>query len=151
VLVHHSSGSPLAFPADDFSVNVQYPPSGVASAGFDRSVTLDLIPSSDPYLVDLAAGCQALAVVPSDPADPGRQVTVDADCSAFVDPSFTFDQGAFDAQMGGDTFALSDYYKIELSPNLVPEPESVLLMGLGIAMLVGLSRRSRAKPHRSPH
>ncbi|MEJ2644577.1 MAG: hypothetical protein P8180_06530 [Gammaproteobacteria bacterium] len=135
--VVNATGTPLAFPTDAFSVNAQYPASGEASAGFDQTTTLDLLPSPDLYRINLVSACQAHAVVPVDP-NTTTPVTVSANCSSHVDPAFAFDQGAFDAQMGAGTFALANYYKLELSPNLVPLPSSLPLMGTGVALLAGI-------------
>ncbi|MDJ0849602.1 MAG: hypothetical protein QNK04_14620 [Myxococcota bacterium] len=60
---------------------------------FDVSINASCSASSDAGL--LASGCQAV-----------------------VDPEFAFDQAAFDAAMGPDTFPLEDFYAIELSANL---------------------------------
>jgi hypothetical protein len=69
-----------------------------------------------------------------------------SDCQAVADPTFTFDQATFDAEMGSNTFPLADYYSFEFSPNLtatpppsVPEPSSLLLLGTGLLALIGLA------------
>ena len=95
---------------------------------------------------------------------PVAEVTLDAQCELFAetagfgsgtcdasaDPFVGFDQADFDKLMGANTFNLSDYFEIVLSPGLepaagVPEPSSWVLMiaGLGLAG-AALRRRRRA-------
>lgn len=60
---------------------------------------------------------------------------------AEVDPTFGFDQAAFDAMYGRRSFPLAEYYSLDFSPNVpassVPEPSTVLLWG---TFLAGLTR-----------
>jgi hypothetical protein len=75
-----------------------------------------------------------------------------ASCSANADPLLSFDQAALDAfarNSGRQTFSLSDYYRIEYSPDLpiVPEPAMVSLLATAGAILA--IRRCR-KPAYSP-
>jgi hypothetical protein len=62
-----------------------------------------------------------------------------------VDPLFEFDQAAFDAEMGANTFNLADNYSFGFSPNIpisdTPEPSSLLLFGSGLLILVPWLRR----------
>jgi hypothetical protein len=47
---------------------------------------------------------------------------------AAVDPVLRFDQAAFDARYGAESFSLSEYYSLKVSENLVaPEPARVRL------------------------
>ncbi len=64
-------------------------------------------------------------------------------CFAQVDPFISFDQAAFDALMGENTFRLDEYYSFVYSENLpIPEPGpyAMMLAGLG---LVGFAARRR--------
>jgi hypothetical protein len=91
--------------------------------------------------VSLAATCSAGAVAIGG---------MSADCSAFADPAFAFDQAAFDAMMGPHTFSLSDAFQIALSPGLaatgggIPEPASWALMIAGFGLAGAMLRRRRA-------
>ncbi len=54
---------------------------------------------------------------------------------ATVDPTFRFDQAAFDATYGSNSFPLADYYSLDFSPNAistVPGP----IAGAGLPGLV---------------
>lgn len=73
--------------------------------------------------------------------------SVESGCQAVIDPEFQFDQAAFDAQMGSNTFLLAKYYDFGYSPNLsststsTPEPSSLALLGAGLLVLLGLAAR----------
>jgi len=110
---------------------------------FDESKSLDLL-LTGLYTVYTEASCWSW-VAPIDGQSNGATGT----CSAWVDPMFSFDQAAFDAQMGADTFALADYYRLVFSenvptapPNPMPLPSSMALAGAGLLGLA-LSRRRR--------
>jgi hypothetical protein len=67
----------------------------------------------------------------------GQKAAASVQCSAAVDPLIGFDQAAFDASMGDDTFALNQYYAFAFSENLpIPEPRvyAMLLAGLGVML-----------------
>jgi hypothetical protein len=64
---------------------------------------------------------------------------------AEADPIIFFDQAAFDAQYSGSSFKLSDYYELEFSPNAVPIPGAVWLLGSGLAGIIGFKKIQRNK------
>jgi hypothetical protein len=64
-----------------------------------------------------------------------------ATCGAAVDPFLGFDQPAFDAIMGNNTFQLNEHYKFVVSENVVPIPPAVWLFGSGLLGLISVARR----------
>ncbi|MDJ0788800.1 MAG: hypothetical protein QNK05_18480 [Myxococcota bacterium] len=68
------------------------------------------------------------------------------DCQSVIDPVIRFDQAAFDARMGADTFPLDEFFAIELSANL-PEPDPGMLLASG-GLLLALSRGVRRRASR---
>lgn len=104
--------------------------------GFDTTKFLNLY-SNSTYQVVLSASCYTWA------APVGQSAAASVGCFAQVDPFITFNQAAFDAQMGENTFRLDEYYTFVYSQNLpIPEPEpyAMMLAGLG---LVGFAARRR--------
>ena len=98
--------------------------------------------------------------------DPVAEVDLEADCSfgsiiagfglgncdATADPFIGFDQNAFDSLMGVNTFDLSDFFEIVISPGFdapspgkpgLPEPASLALLATGAAS-VGLARKRKS-------
>jgi hypothetical protein len=66
--------------------------------------------------------------------------------SAFADPLFEFDQSAFEAYAdaeGFEPFDLAEFYAIEYSPNIIPEPATGLLL-LAAAAAAPAQRRRRS-------
>lgn len=66
------------------------------------------------------------------------------ECGAHASASFALDQAAFDASRGEQTFELAQFFALERSPNLVPEPSETLLalFALGAICVVERARRS---------
>jgi hypothetical protein len=67
-----------------------------------------------------------------------------AACSAVVDPVLGFDQAAFDAQMGADTFPLAHNYEFVFSENVtapIPEPRTYAMMLAGLMPIGWMARR----------
>lgn len=128
------------FPLSDFTLQVL---NGPGSDSFNESYTAWLTPG-DAYKVSLVAGCGSTAL---------QSGTSNVSCTVSIDPTFGFDQAAFDAMYGPDSFPLDEYYALAFSPNVsfqpppgpgptVPEPATMLLMGFGLAGL-GFSRRHK--------
>jgi PEP-CTERM motif len=76
----------------------------------------------------------------------GSVTGIGDECQAVADPTLTFNQAAFDAEMaaaGLPTYSLSQYYGFAYSPNLTsvstPEPSSLMLLGIGLLGLAGLT------------
>jgi hypothetical protein len=107
-------GGYVGFPSDLFKI---FWTGGPHSASFDQSVTLHL-PINNQYWVYLSAVANANSPNVITPYV-NDEVNV---ASVFVDPIIRFDQEAFNAictQEGKQCFSLSDYYKLEFSPNLI--------------------------------
>lgn len=107
--------------------------------GFDGTKFLNLYPNYI-YGVVLSAACSMWA----GPA--GQDAAASVRCSARVDPFLGFDQAAFDAIMGANTYALADYYRFVVSENVVPIPPAVWLFGSGLLGLIAVARRTRCRP-----
>jgi hypothetical protein len=110
------------------------------SYGTRHSVVFDYAGGGDPVArVSLLASCG----FGSNIAGAGT-----GNCSAMADPFAGFDQAAFDATMGANTFILSDFFRIQFSPALetsgAPEPALwvSLIAGFG---LIGAAIRRRAR------
>lgn len=79
--------------------------------GFDGIKPLSLNANSQ-YGVIISASCELWA------GPVGQDAAASAIGSAEVDPFIVFDQAAFNAMMGDDTFTLQEYYKLVFSDNL---------------------------------
>lgn len=93
---------------------------------------------------------QMYAYAEAIPGETLPDATVTHSVSIAVDPIFSFDQEAFDAQMGASTFPLEDYFEFQFSPNLIPEPPPTALLAAALLALGKLlfrpSRRLDAEP-----
>jgi hypothetical protein len=116
---------------------------GATRHAFDRTVALDLVPGTL-LQVTLSAGAHASVTSLGGPTSSfGR---------ALADPTFTFDQHAFDLyalSVGETTFKLEDHYRFEFSPSIeatrginVPAPP-VLPWALAVLLLLPRIRRRR--------
>jgi hypothetical protein len=86
-------------------------------------------------VVDLLASCFAFIATPNTPA---------SDCTMFTDPTWEFDQEAFDAEWGAASFPLDQHLAFAFSD--VPEPGGPALLAIGVLALAGgraLGRRRR--------
>jgi hypothetical protein len=72
-------------------------------------------------------------------------VTDSSEVTVYLDPTITFDQAAFDTAHPGSGITLSDYYQIEYSDNLSPEPSTFTLFGIGLALAGYAGRRRKAR------
>lgn len=102
--------------------------------GFDVTKSLNLYPNYT-YNVGVSAACSMWA------GPVGQDAAATIRCSARVDPFLGFDQAAFDAIMGANTFPLNEYYQFVVSPNAVPIPPALWLFGSGLVGLIALGRR----------
>jgi hypothetical protein len=101
------------FPSNLFKIHWE---GGPSSASFNQTITLDLLINSQ-YQVLLAATAYAYSAFNLD-----RESSV----YAYVDLIISFDQATFDARYPGNSFPLSDYYSLELSPNVIVNRPPVL-------------------------
>ena len=128
--------------------------------GFDEvfTVSADLTTPLPPSIVDTIS----YSIFPSDyqaiilraRCFTGVPLEVDSnECTTIADPIFSFDQDAFDAQQGGNSFPLADFYEIVLSPGIangeappppVPSLSAWALVVLALLILALSQLRARA-------
>ena len=96
--------------SDMNSYAMAYGPDGTPYSLPLNSTTDLMIAPGASYKIELNAGCQAVA----NSSVLGGVST----CQSVVDPAVEFDQAAFDAEMGSNTFPLAEYYQGEYSPNV---------------------------------
>jgi hypothetical protein len=127
------------FPSGLFSINYE---GGAHQAQFQQTVTVNL-QSNTEYRVSLTANALAANFAYPIGSPPGAPDAAYSDAYAWVDPVFGFDQAAFNALYGINSFVLSDYYQFNYSPNMstVPIPGAVWLLGTGLIGLIGLRRK----------
>jgi hypothetical protein len=118
--------------ADIFAHTMRTTSPSVLTDDYDIVQTLQLIPAHV-YFGNVYTGCNF-----------SLKGTWSSDGHATV--SFQLDQTAFDAQMGGNSFDLSQFFAVQQSPNLVPEPSAALL---GLVAIGALGVRARAASLRS--
>jgi hypothetical protein len=128
-----------------------------SSDSFSGSKTIYLTTDPDAiFRLFVSADCQATAHggYVGVPLHGGYATTGWAECGSVVDPWLSFDQGAFDALQGPNSFRLSDYFGLEYSSNVptspatVPEPSIFSLVGLALLIAWGASHAQRKLPHR---
>lgn len=121
-------GPPVVTDQAKFEVKFENVEEQRREGSFDGTIPLILYPNYQ-YQVGVVAQCYNSGT--------------SARCMAEVDPLIVFDQAAFDAAMGNDSFALNDYYRIAFSANIVPIPSAVWLFGSGLIGALSLVRRKR--------
>ncbi|RIK99314.1 MAG: hypothetical protein DCC71_20460 [Proteobacteria bacterium] len=116
--------------ADVFAHTMKTVSPTVLADDYAITETVDLFPD-EVYFGNVYVGCNQNSSIPGDWA-----------CSGHASVQFALDQAAFDARMGAQSFDLSQFFAIQRSPNLVPEPSSALLDSCALGLLV-LSQRAR--------
>lgn len=108
---------------------------GSMSKSYGKTHSVDFVLASDPVAeIDLLTECTFNS------QDVGFGSGL---CNATADPVVGFDQAAFDALMGVNTFHLEDFFRIDISPGFgaeppspsVPEPGMLALVVTGLAAL----------------
>ena len=115
------------------------------SDSFNELTTVDASPNTA-YSIEISAGGGAFA-------DWTPGVGTYSSFDVAVDPKIGFDQAAFDALYGSNSFPLAQYYSIDFSPNVpvpsVPVPGALPLFASGLAGLGLLGWRRKRKAYKS--
>jgi hypothetical protein len=72
-------------------------------------------------------------------------VTNSSEVTVYIDPTITLDQATFDTVYPNSGIILSNYFEIDESPNMTPEPSTLSLLGIGLALAGYAGRRRKAK------
>jgi hypothetical protein len=125
----------------------------VISSAFDQQGTVWLAPN-DPfvnpyYIAKVGAGCSTSAEgwytgfynFVTNRYETTSVIPQHVECTAMVDPIIGFDQAAFDALYGANSFTLAEYYSLGFNAGVVPVPSAVWLLGSGLLGLVAVARR----------
>jgi hypothetical protein len=100
--------------------------------------------AGDLLYIYLNASCSARQAGGYDLSNwPPTPTSASAHCEAAIDPTIHFDQAAFDAKYGANSFTLTDYYRLHFSDNIVPVPAAVWLFGSGLLGLIAVARRKK--------
>jgi len=141
----YGSGTPFAsvILASQYAGPLHWYTSDYPSNSFDKSTTIWLSPG-EVASVNLGANCYVNAFGGwDDSTNPRTPITGVGNCSTQVDPVIRFDQAAFDALYGANSFTLTDHYRLQFSENVnaVPLPPAVWLLGSGLLGLIAVARR----------
>lgn len=125
-----STESTIFTSADVFAHTMRTTSPAVEVDDYDIVQTIDLQPDQV-YFANVYVGCNfSLA---------GSWA-----CDGQASVGFQLDQAAFDVRMGGNSFDLSQYFVLQRSPNLVPEPAPVSLALCALGALAGCARTRAA-------
>jgi len=118
-----------------------------ASDGFNRYTTIEATLNTIYYGVMQASG--SLTAAGCGPYNcPGASGSTMAGSSSLfvnIDPIIRFNQAAFDARYGANSFNLEEYFRIDFSSNIpaqpVPVPSSIFLIAPSLVGLIGFLRK----------
>ena len=105
------------------------------------------LPMNTPWVGNFTVGAEYIVIEEATCYAGNANTAVSSpECQAEGDPLFEFDQAAFNAEMGANTFPLSEYFSFQYSPNLTtptPEPSSLSLLLGGLFVIGILALRGR--------